>query len=87
MALRYLDQYVSAENNNVSRRRYERLYARWTDALAVYSNSVAESEYEKTLLRAVQLFENCIILRRLLVNADHRVANISSTLSFYRPRP
>jgi len=84
--LRYLDQYVSAENN-VSKRRYERLYVRWTDALAVYSNSVSESEYEKTLCRAVQLFENCIILRRLLDNADHRVAHISSTLSFYRPRP
>ncbi|MGP0096105.1 MAG: hypothetical protein ACLPHI_03655 [Terriglobales bacterium] len=62
---RYLDQYVNAENN-ISRRRYERLYVRWTDALAVYSDSVDESEYEKTLFRAVLLFENCIILRRLL---------------------
>jgi len=84
--LRYLDQYVNAENN-VSRRRYERLYVRWTDALAVYSNSVDQSEYEKTLFRAVQLFENCIILRRLLDNADRRVEEISSSLSFYRPRP
>ena len=84
--LRYLDQYVNAENN-VSRRRYERLYVRWTDALAVYSNSVDESEYEKTLFRAVQLFENCIILRRLLDNADRRVEEISSTVSFYRPSP
>jgi hypothetical protein len=84
--LRYLDQYVNAENN-VSRRRYERLYVRWTDALAVYSNSVDESTYEKTLFRAVQLFENCIILRRLLDNADHRVQEISATLAFYRPRP
>jgi len=84
--LRYLDQYVNIEHN-VSRRRYERLYLRWTDALAVYSNSVDESEYEKTLFRAVQLFENCIILRRLLDNADRRVEEISSTLSFYRPRP
>ncbi len=83
---RYLDQYVNAENN-ISRRRYERLYVRWTDALAVYSDSVDESEYEKTLFRAVQLFENCIILRRLLDNADRRVEEISSTLSFYRPRP
>src|SRR6266849_4088324 len=84
--LRFLDQYVNAENN-ISRRRYERLYVRWTDALAVYSNSVNEHEYEKTLFRAVQLFENCIILRRLLDNADRRVQEISSTLSFYRPRP
>lgn len=84
--LRYLDHYVNAENN-VSRRSYERLYVRWTDALAIYSNSVDESHYEKTLFRAVQLFENCIILRRLLDNADHRVDEISSTLSFYRPRP
>jgi hypothetical protein len=57
--LRYLDQYVNAENN-VSRGRYERLYVRWTDALAVYSDSVDESEYEKTLFRAVQLFENAL---------------------------
>lgn len=84
--LRYLGRYVDAENN-VSRRRYERLFVRWTDALAVYSNTVDESEYEKTLLRAVQLFENCIILRRLLDNADRRVEEVSSTLSFYRPRP
>jgi hypothetical protein len=84
--LRYLDQYMNAENN-VSRRRYERLFVRWTDALAVYSNSVDESEYEKTLFRAVQLFENCIVLRRLLDNADRQVEEISSTLSFYRPRP
>ena len=84
--LSYLERYVKAENN-ISRRRYERLYVRWTDALAVYSNSVDESEYEKTLFRAVQLFENCIILRRLLDNADRRVGEISSTLSFYRPRP
>jgi hypothetical protein len=84
--LRFLDQYASAENN-VSRRRYERLYVRWTDALAVYSNSVDESQYERTLFRAVQLFENCIILRRLLDDADRRAEEISSTLSFYRPRP
>lgn len=83
---RYLEEYVNV-NNNISRRRYERLYVRWTDALAVYSNGVDESEYEKTLFRAVQLFENCIILRRLLDNADHRVEEISAMLSFYRPRP
>jgi hypothetical protein len=58
-----------------------------TDALAVYSNDVDESKYENTLFRAVQLFENCIMLRRLLDNADRRVEEISSTLSFYRPRP
>jgi hypothetical protein len=83
---RRLEEYVSAENN-VSRRKYERLYIRWTDALAVYSNSVDERKYEETFLRAVQLFETCIILRRLLDNVGKRMDNVSSTLSFYRPRP
>jgi len=84
--IRQLEEYVNAESN-ISRRRYERIYVRWTDALAVYSNSVDTAEYEKTLFRAVQLFENCIILRRLLDNLDHRMDRVSSSLSFYRPRP
>jgi hypothetical protein len=84
--IRYLENYVS-DANNISRRNYERVFVRWTDALAVYGNSVDELQYEQTLFRAVQLFENCILLRRLLDNIDNRVQKVSSTLSFYRPRP
>jgi hypothetical protein len=43
---KYLEEYVSAKNN-ISRRNYERLYIRWTEALAVYSNTVDKDLYEK----------------------------------------
>jgi hypothetical protein len=83
---KYLEEYVDAKHN-ISRRKYERLYIRWTDALAVYTNRLDECEYELALCRAVQLFENCILLRRLLDNADERMAEVSPTLALYRPRP
>jgi hypothetical protein len=62
-------------------RVHERLYIRWTDAPAVYTNGVDDKEYEHALCRAVQLFKNCIVLRRLLDDAAEQVTKVSPTLS------
>src|SRR5262249_10375258 len=42
---------------DVSWRRYEKLWVRWTDALAVYAEDIDEDMYENSLFRAVQVWE------------------------------
>jgi len=51
---------------DVSWRRYEKLWVRWTDALAVYTDDIDEDLYEDSLFRAVQAWEACILIRRML---------------------
>jgi hypothetical protein len=77
---------VQSLRNNISRRSYERLYIRWTEAMGLYDHSIDQQQYELTLFRAVQLFEICIMLRRLLNNVNKNVERISSTLALL-PRP
>jgi hypothetical protein len=77
------EQINSYIKSNISKRNYERLFIRWTDALAVYGDYVDEDQYDLTLLRAAQLFETCIVVRRLLNNIDVRVVGMSRTLSIF----
>jgi len=81
---RYLKQYIE---NNISRRSYERLYIRWTEALAIYDRNVDTDNYENTVFRAVQLFETCIVIRRLLRTLNRSIDAIYPSVSLLRPRP
>jgi hypothetical protein len=66
---------------NISRRDYERLFMRWTDVLAVYGERVGDEDQEKTMLRAVQVYETCILVRRILRNLADEADRLSSRLS------
>jgi hypothetical protein len=57
---------------NLSRRVYERLFLRWTDALALYSRDAPDYEY--VLFRAVQVYEACIFTRSILQAAKERAS-------------
>ncbi|BAY66946.1 hypothetical protein H6G41_23950 [Tolypothrix sp. FACHB-123] len=80
-----LEKYI--KHNNISSRHYERLFIRWTDALAVYSNYIKDNEYELSLFRAAQIFETCILLRRVFKNISAKSEKISSSLSVINPNP
>jgi hypothetical protein len=70
-----LKQYA---DENISWRSYERLYMRWTDALGVYSGSIDPSTRIKTITRAVQLLEICVLVRRILRNASQEISTLSA---------
>jgi hypothetical protein len=78
---------IESMRNNLSKRRYERLFLRWTDVLAVYSRSVQEDQQEKSMLRAVQIYETCILVSRLCQNLSHEANAVSSWLRFAPLRP
>lgn len=78
-----LEAYI---RENLSRREYERFFLRWTEGLGVYGN-IEEEKYEKTLFRAVQIFETCILVRRLLRNITKSANDLSGRLSVVTPRP
>jgi hypothetical protein len=80
----YLEGYIQA---NISRRSYEQLFIRWTEALGVYSNTIDDDTYEKTLFRAVQIFETCVVVRRMLNNINKKINDTSASLSLINPRP
>ena|GEM_PF-3193051 len=58
--------------DNLSIRKYEALFVRSSDALAVYSSGVEDSSeqdirlYECTMMRAVQICEVCLLARRMV---------------------
>jgi hypothetical protein len=87
-----LEQYAS---ENISWRGYERLYMRWTDALGVYSKSIDRIDPDridsdtriKTIARAVQLFEICVLVRRILRNASQDISTLSASLTFLNAYP
>jgi hypothetical protein len=79
-----LEAYI---RENLSRREYERLFLRWTEGLGVYGSNIDEKMYEQSLFRAVQIFETCIVARRLLRNTTKNVDDLSSRLSVVTPRP
>jgi hypothetical protein len=78
---------IESMRKNLSKRRYERLFLRWTDVLAVYSLSIEEDQQEKSMLRAVQLYETCILVSRLCKNLSHEANDVSSWLRFAPLRP
>jgi hypothetical protein len=73
----YLVDYMK---NNISKRDYERLFIRWTDVLALYARTVDEREQVLTMLRAVQLYETCILARRIFRNLSEEADAKSSRL-------
>jgi hypothetical protein len=72
---------------NVSQRDYERLFLTWNDAVALFRDDADVSLYERSLLRAVQLFETCIAIRRMLLSIDERIDALLPTITWWRPRP
>jgi predicted esterase len=78
---------VELMKNNLSKRRYERLFLRWTDVLAIYSSRIGTEQQEKTMLRAAQLYETCILVNRLCKNLSDEADALSSKLRFPLPRP
>ena len=68
---------VVADKANLSHRRYEKLFMTSTDALAVYSSGdLTEENYQRAMYRAAQLFEHCILVRRLLRNEAGRASKL-----------
>jgi hypothetical protein len=68
--------------SNLSTRSYERIFMRWTDALALYDKH-AGSDYEIAKLRAAQLFEYCILARRLFRGEARRIAELSTHVGLH----
>jgi hypothetical protein len=81
------DYLIECMKSNLSRRRYERLFVRWTDVLAVYNRNVDQAQQEKTMLRAGQVYEICILVKRLFKNLSDEADALSSALRLPVPRP
>jgi hypothetical protein len=69
-------------DHDLSCREYERLFVRWTDALAIYSADREDALL--TFCRAVQVFELCILVRRLLRNISFEADRIAAALRPYK---
>ena len=84
-------------DNNISHRSYERLFIRWTDALALYNLDTAreayrdkirpgetlpssQDDYRLARCRAAQLFEHCILARRIFRTDGKQIGALSSTI-------
>lgn len=83
-AKRFLVEHV---NENISRRSYERFLLSWTDALGVYSDVVDENDYELTFMRALQLFEMCIVIRRIFRSLEEDIDRLIPSITLLSPRP
>jgi hypothetical protein len=94
-------------DNNFSRRSYERIFMRWTDALALYNLDTvrtdfardrlrrgvplphpdSDEEYRFARCRAAQLFEHCILTRRLFRTDARRIARLSTRTTLVQSAP
>ena len=72
-----LKQYIEAD---LSRRAYEKLFLRWTEALAVYARLDDPEFYENCMFRAVQIFEHCILAQVSLISLMERMEHFSRHL-------
>jgi hypothetical protein len=77
-----LKQYIESD---LSLRAYEKLFLRWTEALAVYARLDSEEFYENCMFRAVQIFEHCILGEVSLVSALERMDRFSRRLALVTP--
>src|SRR6266496_3889007 len=66
---------------DLSHRSYEVLLIRWTGALAVYRRMDNQEFYEKCFLRAMQVFEHCILARATLRSIEERARSLMQRLS------
>lgn len=76
-----LKHYIDAD---LSRRAYEKLFLRWTEALAVYSRQ-DDKIYENCMFRAVQIFEHCILAQVSLISIMERMDSFSRRLILVTP--
>jgi hypothetical protein len=67
-------------DDDLSLRSYEKLFLRWTDALAVYSQ-IGEEKYENCIFRAQQVFEHCVLARVSLLALAARADRLSRHLT------
>ena len=74
-------QLRSYVKKNLSWRSYERLYLRWTDALGLYGANIDPDTREYTIARAVQLYEICVLVRRILRSASSEITELSTGLT------
>ncbi len=78
-------------HNNMSQRSYERLFMRWTEALALYNvpldDPEAEERYRRTRCRVAQLFEHCILTRRIFRTDSEQISDFSTKVRFFRSLP
>jgi|SRR5512147_163468 hypothetical protein len=78
---------VKHVSENISRRSYECLLLSWTDALGVYGSDVDEQTYEWTFMRALQLFETCIVIRRIFLSLGSDIDRLVRGITLATPRP
>jgi hypothetical protein len=78
---------IEIMSNNLSKRWYERLFLRWTDVLAVYNRCISADQQEKSMLRAAQIYETCILVSRVCQNLSEEANTVSSWLRFAPLRP
>jgi hypothetical protein len=69
--------------SNISQRGYERIFMRWTDGLALYDRTVNDDDYRNARCRAAQLFEHCILARRIFRTDGEKIARLSSSQNFF----
>lgn len=77
-----LKQYIVAD---LSQRTYEKLFLRWTEALAVYARLKSPKFYDNCMFRAVQIFEHCILGQLSLVSALEKMNRFSRRLALVTP--
>jgi len=68
-------------DRDLSQRSYELLLIRWTEALAVYSHIDNQEFYEKCFLRAMQVFEHCILGRATLRSIEEKARALAQRLA------
>jgi hypothetical protein len=78
-----LKEYIGLD---LSLRAYEKLFLRWTEALAVYAYLDSVEFYEACMFRAVQIFEHCVLGQVSLVSALERMDRFSRRLALVTPR-
>jgi|SRR5579872_1774423 len=68
-------------DRDLSHRSYEVLLIRWTEALAIYGRMDNQEFYEQCFLRAMQVFEHCILGRASLRAIEERSRLLMQLLS------
>ena len=67
-----------ATDENISRRRFERIYLRWSDALVVYDRTTEQAA--PASMRVAQLVETGILMRRLLREAAFETETVMRSI-------
>jgi hypothetical protein len=68
-------------DRDLSRRSYEVLLIRWTEALAIYRRMDNQEFYEKCFLRAAQIFEHCVLGRATMRSIEEEARSLTQRLA------